>query len=91
MVKPYRGRIAYPSYVDESLFGNPHEAAVRRARSMPSAVKEATVIGASELSRADTGPMTVAVFKVWLCQSPLRRMKNVSPHLIRRHPFVTSP
>ena len=38
---PFRGRVAYPSYVDESLFGNPepegfgpNETAIRMARSM---------------------------------------------------------
>lgn len=46
---PFRGRIAYPSYVDESLFGNPHEATVRMARSMPKEYKEAVLVTPSEL------------------------------------------
>ena len=45
---PFRGRVAYPSYVDESLFGNPHEGAVRMARSMPDASAFPTVLGAAE-------------------------------------------
>jgi len=40
--------VAYPSYVDESLFGNPHEGAVRMARSMPDASAFPTVLGAAE-------------------------------------------
>ena len=46
---PFRGRIAYPSYVDESLFGNPHEATVRMARSMPKEMKETVLVTAAEL------------------------------------------
>jgi len=32
---PFHGRIAYPSYVDETLFGNPHAATKARARNQP--------------------------------------------------------
>ena len=46
---PFRGRIAYASYVDESLFGNPHAAAVRMAKSTPAEINDAVVIGSSEL------------------------------------------
>jgi hypothetical protein len=46
---PFRGRIAYPSYVDESLFGNPHEKAVQMARSMPSSMKDAVLVTGTEL------------------------------------------
>jgi len=57
---PFRGRIAYPSYVDESLFGNPHEATVRMARSMPKELKESVLVTNSELqgmrSRSHLGP-----------------------------------
>lgn len=45
---PFRGRVAYPSYVDESLFGNPHQDTVRKARSMPDASAFPTVLGAAE-------------------------------------------
>jgi hypothetical protein len=57
---PFRGRIAYPSYVDETLFGNPHEAAVRMARSMPPGLKDSIAISGTELrsmgARAQLGP-----------------------------------
>ena len=46
---PFRGRIAYPSYVDESLFGNPHEKAVQMARSMPASLKDAVVVTGAEI------------------------------------------
>eukprot|EP00965_Chrysotila_dentata_P207694 6184281-Pleurochrysis_carterae.AAC.2 len=46
---PYRGRAAYPSYVDESLFGNPHAAAASRMRDTPAEYKSVAVLGASEL------------------------------------------
>ena len=46
---PFRGRIAYPSYVDESLFGNPHEATVRKARTMPKDMNETVLVSGSEL------------------------------------------
>ena len=56
----FRGRIAYPSYVDESLFGNPHETTVRMARSMPKELKESVLLTGSELqgmrSRSRIGP-----------------------------------
>ena len=45
---PFRGRVAYPSYVDESLFGNPHQDTIRKARSMPDASAFPTVLGAAE-------------------------------------------
>ena len=45
---PFRGRVAYPSFCDESLFGNPHESAVRMARSKPDASAFPTVLGAAE-------------------------------------------
>jgi len=57
---PFRGRIAYPSYVDESLFGNPHETTVRMQRSMPASTKDAVLVMPHELhgmkSRARLGP-----------------------------------
>ena len=46
---PFRGRIAYPSYVDKTLFGNPNETAIRMARSMPQGMRDSVVIGQSEL------------------------------------------
>ena len=46
---PFRGRIAYPSYVDESLFGNPHAHAVKMARSMPSSTRDAVLLPVGEL------------------------------------------
>ena len=46
---PFRGRIAYPSYVDETLFGSPHEAAVRMARSMPAGIKDSVALTGAEL------------------------------------------
>jgi len=57
---PFRGRIAYPSYVDKSLFGNPHETTIRMAQSMPQGLKDSVVISATELStmatRSKIGP-----------------------------------
>jgi len=57
---PFRGRIAYPSYVDESLFGNPHETAVRMARSMPPGAKDVILLTGDEVStmkgRSRLGP-----------------------------------
>jgi len=57
---PFRGRIAYPSYVDKSLFGNPHETTIKMARSMPASLKDSVVIGTSELMsmehRSKIGP-----------------------------------
>ena len=50
---PFRGRIAYPSYVDESLFGNPHETTVRMARSMPQGLKESVLI--KDVGRVQSG------------------------------------
>jgi len=47
---PFRGRIAYPSYVDESLFGNPHEKAVQMARSMPASIKDSVLVSGVELN-----------------------------------------
>ena len=47
---PFRGRMAFPTYVDESLFGNPHEAAVARLRNTPAAVKETVLLSSGELS-----------------------------------------
>ena len=42
--------MAYPTYVDESLFGNPHEAAVARLRNTPAGVKETVLLSSGELS-----------------------------------------
>jgi len=57
---PFRGRIAYPSYVDESLFGNPHEATVRMMRSMPPGIKDSVLVSGDEISgmrsRSHLGP-----------------------------------
>jgi len=57
---PFRGRIAYPSYVDNSLFGNPHEAAVRKMKSMPPDLKESVLVSSGELdgmrTRSYLGP-----------------------------------
>lgn len=57
---PFRGRIAYPSYVDESLFGNPHETTVRMMRSMPAGLKDSIALSAGELQgirvRSHLGP-----------------------------------
>ncbi|KAL1529271.1 hypothetical protein AB1Y20_000225 [Prymnesium parvum] len=49
MPGPFRGRIAYASYVDESLFGNPHATAVQRARLSAPELSDAAVLSASEL------------------------------------------
>ena len=46
---PFRGRVAYASYVDESLFGNPHEHAVRAAKSK-SNLGSLSVVGSNELA-----------------------------------------
>jgi len=57
---PFRGRIAYPSYVDKSLFGNPHDTTIKMARSMPAGMKDSTYLSASELQtmafRSKLGP-----------------------------------
>jgi len=57
---PYRGRIAYPSFVDKTLFGNPHETAIQMARSMPAGMKDSVVISTGELQtmayRSKIGP-----------------------------------
>ena len=47
---PFRGRIAYPSYVDKSLFGNPHETTIAMARSMPAGMKDSVFISGQELA-----------------------------------------
>jgi len=47
---PFRGRIAYPSYVDQSLFGNPHETAVARARASPSGLADTVLLSKTELN-----------------------------------------
>ena len=46
---PFRGRIAYPSYVQEELFGNPNETAIKMARSMPAGARDMSVMAGSEL------------------------------------------
>ena len=57
---PFRGRIAYPSYVDKTLFGNPHEFVVKRAATMPAGLKDQVVISSEELQtmayRSRLGP-----------------------------------
>jgi len=50
---PFRGRVAYPSYVDESLFGNPHSTAVKMSKSMPTAGSMPSVIGANEYANME--------------------------------------
>ena len=47
---PFRGRMAYPSFVDETLFGNPHEVAVRRMKETPAAAKDVSLISSAELT-----------------------------------------
>jgi len=47
---PYRGRVAYPSYVDESLFGNPHERTVRQMRGRPDAAADVMVLSGNEFA-----------------------------------------
>ena len=47
---PFRGRIAYPSYVDETLFGNPNETTVKMLRSMPAGLKDSIAISKGELT-----------------------------------------
>jgi len=49
-LQPFRGRVAYPSYVDESLFGNPHTTAVLRQASMPAEGSLPSVLDAGELA-----------------------------------------
>eukprot|EP00966_Prymnesium_polylepis_P320130 7376522-Prymnesium_polylepis.1 len=46
---PFRGRIAYASYVDESLFGNPHATAVRMAKASPPELNDAVLLSSGEL------------------------------------------
>lgn len=50
-MKPFRGRVAYASYVDETLFGHPHATTVQKARTRPAEISDATVISSSELQR----------------------------------------
>lgn len=52
---PFRGRVAYPSYVDESLFGHPHEAAASRLRTNAAAErKQVSLLSSQELGHIAT-------------------------------------
>lgn len=52
---PFRGRVAYPSYVDESLFGNPNETAANRLRTNAAAErKRVSVLSTQELGHIAT-------------------------------------